>query len=63
MRALTIIFGILLLLPGVCSIITMFTLLPNTHIANDDWPIFLIWAVCVGISVGGLMMIRSALRK
>lgn len=63
MRALTIFFGALLLLPGVCSIVAMFALLPGGHLASDDWPFLLLWAVCLGVSGGGAVMLRNGFRK
>lgn len=62
MRALAVIFGVILLLPGACSILFMIGFLPQmfTHGVSGAAPLILLWLVCFAVSYGGLMMIRSA---
>jgi hypothetical protein len=71
-RAITIVFGLLLLLPGACALGFMglgVSMLPTVGSSewNDVWPMaglgLVLWSVCFAISFGGIMLIRRALRK
>jgi hypothetical protein len=65
MRVIAILFGLILLLPGACSLLFMIGSLPSmfTRDLGGAAPLVLLWVVCFGISYGGLMMIRSALKN
>jgi hypothetical protein len=59
MRVLAVIFGVILLLPGLCSVGFMVAL-SGSH--GVESPIVLLWLVCFAISFGGILMIRNGLR-
>jgi hypothetical protein len=63
MRVLAVLFGIILLLPGLCSLGFMVVLLPGSTNANALAPFWLLWIVCFAISFGGFMMIRAGMRE
>jgi hypothetical protein len=65
--------GILLLLPGVCVLITAAVTLPSLWVGlwqdslpNAQWPYLLtwalFWAVCLLVSYGGLKLLKRAMR-
>lgn len=60
LRALLVLAGLILLLPGVCTMFFVYSALAGRGRANGD--IVLLWIVCIGISVGGLLLIRAAVR-
>jgi hypothetical protein len=60
MRVLAFLFGVILLLPGLCSLGFMAIYHDPSDLASS--PIVLLWLVCFGVSFGGIMMIRYALR-
>ncbi len=62
MRAIAVIFGLILLLPGACSLLFMIGFLPTMFSGHFSGaaPLILLWVVCFAVSYGGLMMIRSA---
>lgn len=59
MKGLLIFLGALLLLPGLCSIFFM------VAFGGDGWNSALggLWIVCLAISAGGVLLIRSAARR
>jgi hypothetical protein len=60
MRILGLLFGAILLLPGLCSLGFMVHILPDP--SQLLGPLGLLWLVCFAISYGGIIMIRNALR-
>ena len=66
LRILALLFGIVLLLPGVCSLGFMAAFVPEALArpsnAGDLVPLGLLWAFCFAISFGGFLLIRNALR-
>ena len=60
LRALLALIGLILLLPGFCTMFFVYSALAGRGRANGD--IVLLWIVCIGISVGGLLLIRAAIR-
>jgi hypothetical protein len=62
MRVLAFLVGIILLLPGACSLGFM-ALFIGSGGGGDVAPYTLLWLVCFAISFGGVMLIRSALRR
>jgi hypothetical protein len=58
LRALLVLIGLILLLPGACTLFFVFSM-PDL---GTDGSIVLLWLVCLGISVGGLLLIRAAMR-
>jgi hypothetical protein len=60
MRVLAVIFGIILLLPGLCSLGFMVAFAGSSGVGSS--PIVLLWLVCFAISFGGFLMIRNGLR-
>jgi hypothetical protein len=61
LRALAIVFGVILLLPGACSLGFMALMLGQPN-GGDAGGLALLWLICFAISFGGVMMIRSAIR-
>jgi hypothetical protein len=61
MRVLAIIFGIILLLPGLCAIGFMGVMIPTS--GNAVEPLVPLWIVCFAISAGGIFAIRAGLRQ
>ena len=59
LAAILILVGIVLLLPGLCSLIFLATI----GGAGVGWPIALLWLVCLMIGVGGLMLINYAAKN
>jgi hypothetical protein len=59
LAAFLILVGIVLLLPGLCSLIFLATI----GGAGVGWPIALLWLVCLMIGVGGLMLINYAAKN
>ena len=61
MRALAVIFGIILLLPGLCSLGFMALFIPEAFRsggAGENSLLLVLWLVCFAISYGGILMIR-----
>jgi hypothetical protein len=56
--------GIILLLPGLCSLAAIVILsgIDPRGIFNDG-RLVLLWAGCIAVSIGGIMLIRYALRR
>jgi hypothetical protein len=65
-RTFALLFGLLLLLPGACSLVFAVLSVPE-FIRNpsngDAIPFVLLWAVCFAISIGGIFIIRWALSR
>lgn len=59
-RVLLALVGLVLLLPGFCTLFFVYSTLAGRGRANGD--IVVLWVVCIGISVGGLLLIRAAAR-
>jgi len=59
MRLLAFIFGIVLLLPGACSLVFMSLSTGGSSLGALP----LLWLVCFGVSFGGFLMIRYAVKK
>lgn len=57
MRVLAVLFGIILLLPGLCSLGFMAVVLPGNP-GSGGW---LLWIICFAISFGGILMIRAGI--
>jgi hypothetical protein len=66
MRVVVFLFGLVLLLPGACSLGYMVLVLPSEFKSTYNDPYLslaeLLWAVCFLISFGGVLMIRYAWR-
>ena len=62
LRALALVVGVLLLLPGACSLGFM-VLFIGAGNSGGLGPLPLLWLACFAISFGGILMIRSALRR
>ena len=60
MRVLAIFFGVILLLPGLCAIVSMAAFLPGS---GGDGGLGLLWLFCFAISFGGVMLILRGGRK
>jgi hypothetical protein len=56
---LMVIFGVILLLPGVCSLFFMV----GTGSSGTQPLLVLLWIVCFLIAFGGIMLIRQAFRS
>jgi hypothetical protein len=64
MRAIMILIGIILLLPGLCSLGFMVAFLPQLGgDLTSAGMLGAIWLVCLAISFGGIMLIRGTLRS
>ena len=61
LTVLMIVAGIVLLLPGLCSL-TFIVVLASDSLAGlfDDPGLLGLWAVCFAISAGGILLIRHA---
>jgi hypothetical protein len=61
-----LIFGIVLLLPGSCSVVFVLRLLSDR---SADWhhPVMMLlgplWAVTILLAIGGIFIIRAAVRR
>jgi hypothetical protein len=53
-----VIFGVILLMPGVCAIFFMVGMGPS----SADSALALLWAICILIAFGGFWLIRRAFR-
>jgi hypothetical protein len=66
LRVLAFLFGLILLLPGACSLGFMVFFVPDAfnHPSNagDLAPLALLWAFCFLVSFGGVVLIRNAIR-
>ena len=58
LTAFMILAGIVLLFPGLCAI---FFVVVDWRMALDG-SLISVWAVCLGIAFGGIMLIRAAVR-
>jgi hypothetical protein len=56
LRVLAFIFGVILLMPGACSIVFIGLSVGDSSLG----PLPLLWLVCFGISFGGFLLIRYA---
>ncbi len=59
LRALLLLFGVILLLPGACSLGFMAAFLGSGS-TSDVGLLSLLWLFCFAVSFGGIMMIRRA---
>jgi hypothetical protein len=56
--------GVILLLPGLCSLVFIGALFSDSPTGLfDDAGLLLLWVVCLAISFGGIMMIWRAWRR
>jgi hypothetical protein len=60
MRVIAFLFGVLLLLPGACSLVFMFLSMGESGSAGL---LVILWLICFAISFGGILLIRRALSK
>lgn len=58
MKTLQIIVGVLLLLPGICSLGFMLLLLPEMNSRNDS--LWALWLPCLAVGALGIWLIRRA---
>jgi hypothetical protein len=63
MRVLAIFFGVILLLPGLCALVSMAAMLPGSRSGGTMDAFGLLWLVCFAISFGGVMLILRGGRK
>jgi hypothetical protein len=66
LRVLALLFGVVLLLPGVCSLGFMAMFIPDavsrSGASGELAPLAALWAACFAISFGGFLLIRNAVR-
>jgi hypothetical protein len=60
LTAIMVIFGFVLLLPGVCAI---FFMVAEAGSWGTDSALVGLWIICLLIAFGGVMLIRQALRS
>jgi len=63
---IAILFGLILLLPGACSLVAMMYAAPAMFSGRGDPAggfLVILWLICFAISFGGLLMIRYGARK
>jgi len=61
--ALMILVGIILLLPGLCSLILVGVLVYDDPVGTFREPgLVLLWIVCLAVAAGGVLLIRRAVR-
>ena len=62
-----IVVGVILLLPGLCSLLLLIGALPELHGSTLSDPIsqmiFLLWGVCFAVSAFGIVLIVMARRR
>jgi ABC-type glycerol-3-phosphate transport system permease component len=58
MKILQIIAGILLLLPGICSLGFILLLVPEMNSRNDN--LWVLWLPCLAVGALGIWIIRNA---
>ena len=58
MRVLAFIFGVILLMPGACSIVFIGLSIGSSSLG----PLPFLWLICFGISFGGFLLIRYAIQ-
>jgi hypothetical protein len=63
--ALLLIFGLLLLAPGVCSIISIGAYITSPSLQNPGTTVLgvILWLICFLISAGGIWLIGYASRR
>jgi hypothetical protein len=57
LTALMVVFGLVLLLPGLCALVFM-----SGGFSADDSLLLMLWAICFLISAGGIWLLVKALR-
>ncbi len=67
-RAILILVGIILLLPGICSVLFVASdiggiLYSIYHMEADIFLLVVLWIVCVAVAAGGVLLIRKAVRE
>jgi len=64
LTVLLILVGIVLLLPGLCSLaaIVILSAIDLKGVLSDP-SLMLLWLVCIGVSIGGILLIRHAARR
>lgn len=64
LRVLAILFGIVLMLPGLCALGSIVVFARDLeHMGPDAVMILALWFVCFAISFGGVMLIRRGGRR
>ena len=64
LTALMIVAGIILLLPGLCSLVFIVVLVSDSfRDAFSDPGLTMLWIVCLAVSAGGVLLIRHAVRR
>ena len=67
MRVLAVLFGLILLLPGVCSLAVMAFTVPEMTSGRASvekyLPLILLWVFCFAVSFGGFLMIRHGIGR
>jgi hypothetical protein len=58
---LMVILGVILLLPGLCSLAFAVSMVSNMS-ASDLGGLGVLWIVCLLISFGGIMLLRTAFK-
>ena len=61
--ALMIVGGIILLLPGLCSLFFILALLGEDFRSLVEPSLIALWVVCFAVSVGGILLIRRTVRR
>jgi len=61
--ALLIVGGIILLLPGLCSLFFILALLGEGFRSLVEPSLIALWVVCFAVSVGGILLIRRTVRR
>ena len=56
--------GIILLLPGLCSLVFIVVLVSDSfRDAFSDSGLVMLWLVCFAVAAGGILLIRHAVRR
>jgi thiol:disulfide interchange protein len=67
--ALLIVIGVILLLPGLCTVVVAVQFVPTENVvqsaARDPFfqMLLVLWLVCLAISLGGIFLLRHAVRR
>ncbi|MFL6937366.1 MAG: hypothetical protein ACJ8EJ_22215 [Xanthobacteraceae bacterium] len=64
LTVLMVVAGVVLLFPGLCSLFFIFALFGDDFKdALNDAGLVALWAICLALSAGGVLLIRHAVRR
>jgi uncharacterized membrane protein YjjB (DUF3815 family) len=64
LTVLMVVAGVVLLFPGLCSLFFIFALFGDDFKdALNEAGLVALWAICLALSAGGVLLIRHAIRR